>query len=490
VVAVVAFEELQAELGAALALNTAGCNEPHVLVALPSFSVGETPLAHYADRIPALEHRYLLAQLMLPRIDGCEMVFVSSEAPSQEILDYYRSIVPEEHRDAMRERFRLLEVPDRSARAVAAKLLDRPDLIADLRQSFGGRPAFIEPWNVTGDEVRLAELLSAPINGTAPELWPLGFKSAGRRLFREAGVPAPHGVEDVRSVDDVMTAIDSIAAARPGAAGVVIKTDDSVAGDGNQVLRFRPGRSRDALRSELEDLPGWYLSDLAHGGVVEELVTGRRFTSPSVQVDIQPNGEPLVLATHEQVLGGDNGQVYVGCRFPADAAYAQLLGRHGAAVGAVLARRGALGRFSVDFAAAQRGDGAWDVYALEINLRKGGTTHPYATLRNAAPGRYDVESGQWRTADGSIRCYESTDNLVDPAWRGRPPGSVIEAVRAAGLQFDPRVQVGVVLHMLSCLAIDGRFGATAIGTSRAHAAELYAATVAAVQTSDADLHGA
>jgi hypothetical protein len=490
VVAVVPFEELQAGLGAALALNTAGCNEPHVLVALPSFSVGETPLSHYADRIPALEHRYLLAQLMLPRIESCEMVFISSEAPTQEVLDYYRSLVPPERRAAMHERFRLVEVPDRSARAVAAKLLDRPDLVAELRASFRGRPVFIEPWNVTADEVRLAELLAAPINGTAPELWPLGFKSAGRRLFKEAGVPVPYGVEDVRSVDEVLESIDRIIAERPDAAGVVIKTDDSVAGDGNQVIRFHGAYSHDALRARLEALPGWYLSDLAHGGVVEELVTGVAFTSPSVQADIQPNGQPVVLATHEQVLGGDNGQVYVGCRFPADVAYAPLLGRFGEAVGGVLGRRGAIGRFSVDFAAAQRPGGEWDVFALEINLRKGGTTHPYATLRNTAPGRYDVASGEWRTLDGSVRCYESTDNLVDPAWRGRAPGSVIEAVRAAGLQFDPGAQVGVVLHMLSCLAIDGRFGATAIGTSRAHAAELYAATVAAVQTSDADPHGA
>ena len=34
-----------------------------------------------------------------------------------------------------------------------------------------------------------------------------------------------------------------------------------------------------------------------------------------------------MLATHEQVIGGDNGQVYTGCRFPADPAYAAALAR-------------------------------------------------------------------------------------------------------------------------------------------------------------------
>src|SRR5215470_19720522 len=53
-------------------------------------------------------------------------------------------------------------------------------------------------------------------------------------------------------------------------------------------------------------------------GVVEELIAGARFASPSVQLDISPSGEVAVLSTHEQLLGGEAGQVYVGCRFPAD----------------------------------------------------------------------------------------------------------------------------------------------------------------------------
>jgi hypothetical protein len=44
-------------------------------------------------------------------------------------------------------------VPDETPRSVAAKLLDQPDLLEALRTSFAGRPVFIEPWNVTKDEV-------------------------------------------------------------------------------------------------------------------------------------------------------------------------------------------------------------------------------------------------------------------------------------------------------------------------------------------------
>ena len=71
-----------------------GFDEPHVVVALPSFSIGDSLLAHYAERLPALEHRYLLASLMLPRIPGCELVVVSSEAPSVEVIEYHLALMP------------------------------------------------------------------------------------------------------------------------------------------------------------------------------------------------------------------------------------------------------------------------------------------------------------------------------------------------------------------------------------------------------------
>ena len=266
----------------------------------------------------------------------------------------------------------------------------------------------------------------------------------------------------------------------------MIKHDESGAGDGNAVIKFvdldqQPDPIR-ALRDRIEGLPEWYLKDLLAGGIVEELVSGEKFSSPSAQMDILPGGVVNVLATHEQILGGDTGQVFIGCCFPADPAYAAELAAHGRVVGEQLARKGALGRFSLDFAATRDSEGKWKVFTLEINLRKGGTTHPYAALRNLVPGYYDAESGQWIARDGTTRAYCSTDNLVHESWLGLPPRRIIDLVADAGLQFSYESGIGVVLHMLSCLEIDGRFGLTAIGTSPEHAVKLYdAAKVAVVQ---------
>jgi hypothetical protein len=475
-------DEVAERLGAALACNRPGSVEEHVLVLLPSYSVGESLLSHYADRIPALEHRYLLAMFALLEVRACRMVFVSSAAPDPDVVDHYLGLVPEARRRSVRDRWTVLTVPDPSARSVAAKLLDRPDLLDELRGQVAGRPAFIEPWNVTADEVEVAHRLGGVINGTPPHLRHLGHKSEGRRVFARAGVAVPVGCEDVRTVDDVLTAIETIRAARPGLTGVVLKHDDSGAGDGNVVVDLSGDAplGREELRARIGALPPWYLTDLRSGGVVEELVTGVRFASPSVQIDLDPERGVRVLATHEQILGGAGGQVYTGCRLPADGAYAAEIAAHARAVGLELAREGCVGRAGVDFAAAQDRAGRWSVAALEINLRKGGTTHPYAALRNLVPGRYEPDRAAWVARDGTERVYLCTDNVVDDAWVGVPPLAVIDAITRAGARFDHDSGIGVVPHMLSSLAIDGRFGLTAIGRDRTHATELYERTVAAV----------
>ena len=70
---------------------------------------------------------------------------------------------------------------------------------------------------------------------------------------------------------------------------------------------------------------------------------------------------------------------------------------------------------------------------------------------------------------------------MDPSWLGLAPTAVIEAVADAGLQFDPETGTGVILHMLSGLAIDGRFGLTAIAETPEKATLIHDATRAAVE---------
>lgn len=109
-------------------------------------------------------------------------------------------------------------------------------------------------------------------------------------------------------------------------------------------------------------------------------------------------------------------------------------------------------------------------------MRKGGTTHPFAVLRHLTRGTFDPGTGTLREPGGRAKFSCASDNMFDPAWKGLAPDEVIKTVDAAGLTFDRGRGTGVVLHMLSGLAIDGRFGLTAIGDSPEHATDLYEAT--------------
>ena len=145
---------------------------------------------------------------------------------------------------------------------------------------------------------------------------------------------------------------------------------------------------------------------------------GVEFRSPSVQLRVTPWGEVDLLSTHDQVLGGPSGQRYLGCRFPADSAYATTIAEDAEKVGERLAREGVLGRFAVDFVAVRGESGDWRSYAIEINLRKGGTTHPYLTLQFLTDGTYDAGARVFRAPDGGEKFLVATDHLESPSLRG------------------------------------------------------------------------
>ena len=96
------------------------------------------------------------------------------------------------------------------------------------------------------------------------------------------------------------------------------------------------------------------------------------------------------------------GHTYEGCHFPADPGYSALLAQHARAVGQVLAKRGVVGRFSLDCAVTWQADQGWTVYALE-NVRQGGTSPPLALLANLDPGRYLLDPGRWESDAGGVR---------------------------------------------------------------------------------------
>jgi hypothetical protein len=379
-----------------------------------------------------------------------------------------------------------ISVGDWTPRPLTEKILSRPRLIARLRSLIPNpAAAVLLPFVTTPLEARLGVELGIPVYGAHPSCGNLGTKTGSRQVFEMAGVPFPRGANGVRTVAEVAAALADIAAG--GAAGAVVKLDDSVSGYGNAVVDLRGASGRGDIERRVRSLEpedadldaAGYLDRLEQeGGIVEERISGDDFRSPSVQVRISPEGGSEVLATHDQILGGATGQTYFGCRFPAEPGYAPALAAHGVAIADVLAKNGVLARFGVDFVATRR-DGRWDLHAVEINLRNGGTTHPALTLFALTDGEYLPDQGRYVT-QGTARHYVATDHLEVPGLSNLTPDDVFDVAEQCGLGWDDATSRGLVFHMVSAVGVAGRVGVTAIDDSPASAQQLYDKTEAAL----------
>ena len=441
----------------------------------------------------AYEERLLCLLLMLrdPRL---AMVYVTSSPVAPAIAEYYLSLLPAAARLSARGRLTLLSAGDRSAGPLTAKLLARPRLLARIRRS-APQPAVLLPYMTTELERDLALALGMPLYGADPCLRGLGTKSGSRKLFAQAGVPHPLGLANVTGARAAVEAIMRLRAVKPELVEVLVKLDDGVSGEGNAVVDLRelppPGaddeRQRVAERLERMVLEARgvsvdaYLDGLAsRGGIVEERLLGPDLRSPSVQLTITPTGDVEIVSTHDQIL---DGQRYVGCRFPAASPYAEPIARLALDVGRRLAGAGVVGRSAVDFVVQRDSDGRWRPYAVEINLRSGGTTHPLATLALLTGGAYDARTATFTTPAGATKHYVATDHLADASLRELGRDGLLALLKSGRLGFDHARHRGVVFHMLSSLDELGLVGLTAIGDTAVQAQRCYDRAVAAVLTS-------
>jgi hypothetical protein len=480
------FERLKPRLRDLWSALSAREEEPYTSVVIPSLTLDQSDLAKL-DGASFYEERLLFLLIRL-RNPQAHMVYVTSQPIHPLILEYYFQLlagIPASH---ARSRLTLLCAHDASPRSLTEKILERPRLIQRIR--YGIRDplrAFMTVFNSTKLERKLAVLLGIPLNGVDPELACLGTKSGSRKVFREAGVAMPEGFEDLRSEDDVVAALEEMRKRRPHIRSAVLKLDHSFSGEGNAVFRYPKSSFRGAIRDAMADLmlcgptdPDRYRRKFAEtGGIVEEFLEYPEAASPSVQLRNDPQGEVVLLSSHDQILGGPSNQIYQACRFPAADAYRGSIQEAGRRVGEVLAARGVVSRFGVDFFVGRAaGKTEWEIFALEINLRVGGTTHPFLALQFLTGGKLDAETGTFASPRGLPKFYRSTDNLKSDAYRGICPEDLIDITTVNRLHYDHATETGVLFHMIGALSQYGKLGLTAIANSHEQADAIYASALA------------
>jgi pheganomycin biosynthesis PGM1-like protein len=438
--------------------------------------------------VQAQEERFLFLLLLLrqPRL---QMIYVTSLPIAPTIVEYYLALLAGVIPSHARARLHFVPAYDGTARPLSAKLLERPRILERIR-SLIPDPALchLVPYATTTRERDLALTLGVPMYGADPRFFPLGTKSGCRRLFREEGVPHPLGFEDLWSFDEIVDALARVRAANATATNALVKLNEGVAGRGNAVVELGglppPGAPDEraelaaralsmVLEHEQMSLDRYLVALADQGGIVEERLAGEELRSPSVQLRVTPFGEVELLSTHDQLLGGPSGQSYLGCRFPADFSYARAISTEAQKIGERLAREGVLGRFAVDFVVTRNDGGAWQPSAIELNLRKGGTTHPFLTLQFLTGGTYDPATALFTAPSGREKHMIATDHFESPLLRGISHDDLFDIVVRHGLHFDHGRQTGVVFHMMSALSEHGRVGVTAVGDNPEQAAAIY-----------------
>ncbi len=441
---------------------------------------------HYEERL-----LFLLILLSLPKT---RVIFVTSEPIHPHIVDYYLQLLPGIPFSHARRRLEMFATHDSSQKSLTQKILERPSLLRRIRKAIGdAKNRHLTVFNVTPLERQLSVALDIPLLGPDPKHLHYGSKSGSRKLFREAEVPMPEGYEDLKNADEIFERILDLWELRPELKRVVIKINEGFSGEGNSIMPMdclRGITDRAEARKILEveipkqaryQAPGMTWDSFLRKfiemeGIVEEFLEGEPKESPSVQLRITPLGESQIISTHDQMLGGPDGQVFIGCSFPAKPTYRAALHEAGAKIGEVLAKTGVVGRLSIDFLAIPNGD-AWDMFAVEINLRKGGTTHPFRTLQFLTGGRYNPETGTFEGGSSIPKYYFASDNLESERYKGLLPEDLIDIVTHTGLHYNSSSNTGVVFHMIGALSEFGKIGVTCIGDSPEEAESLYQRTL-------------
>jgi hypothetical protein len=483
-----AFRGLQANLAARWALADGDSPEPRDIVVVPSLSfdgidtVSIDGVLHYEER--------MLFALNLLRHPRARVVYLTSAPIHPSAVDYMLSLVsgiPNEH---MRRRLTVISLYDNTLLPLTKKILQRPRLIERIRHLIRPECGMMTCFTVTEAERSLAVALDIPLYGVDPDLCWLGTKSGSRWAFREAGVPLLPGAEGLKSASDLVEAIDRLWEEHDDVGRMVVKQNTGFSGQGNAILDLRAldavspksGASRTLREQALADaLPAMRFVDPLQtwetflekferdGGIVEAFLEEKDKRAPSCQLRISPEGSLDAISTHDQLVEGVDGQIYAGCRFPSDAAYRMDVQRDALRVAEVLQGKGAVGRLAVDFLCTQADDGTWKRYAIETNLRLGGTTHPMMLLRMMTDGRYDADTGLYLTPRDEPQFYVATDSMQADSYRGLLVEDLLDIAAVDGLHYQAWSESGVLFHFTGALSEFGKIGITAVGKSPAEA---------------------
>ena len=255
------FRQLQAQLLPEWGREHDGNGVDFDLLMLPSLSVDRAQL-ELITGAHNYEERQLFSLVRL-RDPGVRIIYVTSKLLPELVVDAVLELLPGVPTSHARRRLHLFDTDDASSRPLTEKLLERPALLARIRELLRPGRSFIGCYVVTELEKRLSELLQVPLLGTDPALGYWGSKAGSRELCARCGVPHPPGSALAYNLDDLAEATAELWEAHPGLRRCVVKLNEGFSGEGNAPLALEPlqlaelsgAERRRVIREALDTLP-------------------------------------------------------------------------------------------------------------------------------------------------------------------------------------------------------------------------------------------
>ena len=428
------------------------------------------------EAIEGLEHyeTRCLWEISKAVTDGINVHYFSKRAVCREAIEHFFQVFSISKEDQKRISFYSVEA-----------ILNRSNLPDDLSDYVLGsekvravfkrlsekKNSYLECFVLTPKENSISKEFNLPTYWKHPKVDYFKTKS-GNRMLLEGVTNLARGYRDLFTVEEVVEALMKLRS-ETHSQKFVIKLNDGVSGDGNgfvEIISEVPNeyQIRQALIetkfvSSKMTYTKFFREFAKLGGVVEEFIDGKNKRSPSVQIFLHPNDEFEILSSHEQILD-ETGARFLGAKFPALGAHRKNIISEAAKVAQKLLANKIYGIVGLDFLTTED-NSVLNTYLIELNLRKGGTTHPYWTAK-AALGDVGIcdYTGKFILGNKSLRSYQSNDNLIcQNQSASRSLKCLMSKLEMHKLLFCHQKKKGVILHMLNSYVPAGKIGAIFIG---------------------------
>lgn len=447
-------------------------SEDRTIVLIPNIVAGDYISTFYSG-LQYFEERYLYFLLYLSQ-PKTKLVLVLTDTLDKDYYSYllqHTSFATGYSIKELQTRITLIRIPTTTYTNVVDEINNNDEYIERIKQHCNEN-TYIEFWRVVEEAIEVANKLELPWYGLSKKAISANLKDGSKQIFAESGVKHAQGLnrtmytkqELYQGVKDFMKICS--------AEHFFIKINDSASGLGVIKINRSIGEHDFETFMQTIDLPEG--QDINHffkcatdqGLIIEEFIAANHADSPSVQFEITPDGTIKNVASHDQIIIND--VEFDGLYFPANEKYKENIIKMGFKVAKTLQNQGALGFVAIDMLVTDTND----IYAIEINARKGGSNHTHYWAKLLTHATYNEEKGMLECDKGDV-VYRGTEQFLKEDFLKKISISdFLSHISSKGLDYNHQTKRGVFIHLLSFLPLHGKFGCTIIGRDKADVQEL------------------